>query len=164
MEANPELTNGLVLIHNGGVGRHYSTLTVSDDERIIYFKLQIAVQFQYLWAVSLPRLSILGLYLRVFALKTKYLRAVYLTMAIVVLNLIILTMVCLLFCRPFAGYWDTGLPGQCGDIVALYRWISIPKIVVDIVILALPLPVIWQIPNGLSQKIGFTITFFTGSL
>ena len=71
----------------------------------------------------------------------------------------------LLVCKPIAYSWNTTIPGgYCGDIMASYRWASLPNLITDAAILLLSLSVIWKLHIGLSQKIGLTLTFVTGSM
>ncbi|KAL2041445.1 hypothetical protein N7G274_005827 [Stereocaulon virgatum] len=48
--------------------------------------------------------------------------------------------------------------------MACYRYISIPNLVTDVVILILPLHVVWHLHAGVAQKIGLTVTFMTGCI
>jgi hypothetical protein len=46
----------------------------------------------------------------------------------------------------------------------IYTWFSIPNLVTDVAMLALPLPAIWTLKMSRGQKVGLTLTFLTGSM
>lgn len=112
----------------------------------------------------LPKMAILCLYLRIFVIKL-YRYAVYGIAVIMVLNWLTGCLMGLLMCKPVAYSWNKSIPGgYCGDIMAAYRWASLPNLITDIAMLLLPLPVIWNLHTHRSQKIGLTLTFITGSV
>lgn len=69
-----------------------------------------------------------------------------------------------LLCRPFAKNWYTLLPGSCGSIRASVLSLSIINMTVDLIIVALPMPMIWRLQMAKKRKIGLTITFALGLL
>ena len=70
----------------------------------------------------------------------------------------------LALCRPYAFKWDKTIHGTCGDIMAGYRWISIPSLITDFFILVIPIPTIWKLQMNKYKKFGLFVTFLTGSL
>lgn len=74
-------------------------------------------------------------------------------------------MIGILICKPIKYNWDKTIPGgHCGDLNGIFRWTSLPNLITDIAMLILPLPMIWKLHTGLSQKIGLSPTFVTGSM
>ena len=151
-----------VYIKYGGVGRHMTT--VSPREIEITVKLDLAESVIYPFSVMLPKLAILGLYLRLFT-QRRYRYTAYGVAAILFLTWLAACFMTFLMCRPFAYTWDKSIPGgHCGDIMAAWRWTSLPNIATDVVMLMLPLPAIWNLHITLGQKVGLTLTFLTGSI
>lgn len=50
------------------------------------------------------------------------------------------------------------------DMLAAFRWVSMPNILTDLGILVLPLPHLWDLNTSVGQKIGLTFVFVVGSL
>ena len=137
---------------------------MTPSELEIWLKLIKAEEFLYLFSATVPKLAILCLYLRIFNTRT-YLYMAYTIAMVMMVNYFIDVILALVMCKPLAFSWNKSIPGgKCGDILGAYRWISIPNLVTDLAILILPLPVIWNLQTKLSQKIGLTLTFLTGSV
>ena len=153
------------MVKYGGVGRHLPALAVLDPIRITYWaKMLLAAEWLYLIAVTLPKLCVLSVYLRIFTTKS-YRRAVYILAAIITLNAVAGCLTGTLACQPLNYTWDKTIPGgHCININAFYRWISLPNILTDLAMLILPIPLVWSLHTSTSRKIGLTITFLTGSL
>ena len=153
------------MVKIGGVGRHLPALAVLDPIRIVrWAKLLLAVEWIYLLAATLPKLCILAIYLRIFTVKL-YRRICYVIAAVVIANFIAGGLTGTFACKPVAYNWDKTIAGgRCIDIDGFFRWISLPNIITDVVMLVLPLPVVWGLRATKNQKIGLTITFLTGSV
>lgn len=148
-----------------GVGRHLLALEAIDPNKVVnWAKFLIAVEWTYLAAVTLPKLSILSMYLRIFTTKS-YRRSVYVLGVILIMTFVVGGLTGSLGCQPLAFFWDPTIPGgHCIDINAFFRWISLPNILTDVAMLVLPQPLIWTLKITRNQKIGLTLTFLTGSV
>lgn len=144
----------------GGVGRHLLALEATDPKEVVnWAKLLMAVEWIYLVAVTLPKLSILSMYLGIFTTKS-YRRIIH-VLAVTLINKASLS----LGCQPLAFFWDPTIPGgHCIDINAFFRWISLPNILTDVAMLVPPQPLVWTLKAIRHQKIGLTLTFLTGSV
>ena len=146
----------------GGIGRH--AVTLSPGVLIAHLKLGVIEDFLYALSVVFPKLSILCLYERIFTIKW-YRRAIAITAVVILATFVTSLVLTFTICRPFAYNWDKTIPGgQCAGILASYRYISIPNLVTDVVMLILPLHVVWHLHAGIAQKIGLTVTFMTGCM
>jgi hypothetical protein len=67
-------------------------------------------------------------------------------------------------CHPVAYFWDRDLHGQCLDVNALAYANSGMSIAQDLIIIALPLPVLTKVNMSMKRKIGVAIMFAVGSL
>ena len=150
----------------GGVGRHTAALAESDPAQLVtYAKCLLAIEWIYLLSVTLPKLSILGIFLRLFHTRRTYRYIVYVLAGIIILSFVASGLAATLACRPLSYSWDKTIPGgRCFDVDSFYRWISLPNIVTDVAMLILPLKVIWGMNMKRNQKIGVALTFLTGSL
>lgn len=154
-----------MLIQYGGVGRHWAYLVLHDQNRLINSaKMDKVESYIYLPSVTFPKLAILALYLRIFTTRG-YRIATYCVGSIVVLSCIVGLVANSIVCQPFAYFWDKSIPnGRCLDVVAAYRYISIPNIVTDLMMLILPMRPLFKLRVSLPLKLGLIATFVFGSL
>ncbi|KAF4633433.1 hypothetical protein G7Y89_g4685 [Cudoniella acicularis] len=154
--------SGFILVKYAGAGHH--VVTVPMDKVLVWLKMQFAVIMMWAPSVSLPKLSVLCLYLRIFTTKT-YRYAVYVLFGLIFVNWVADWILALCICTPIAYNWDKTIPGgHCIDENAVLTWVSVPNICFDLAILILPMPVIWKLNTSTTQKIGLTATFLTGSI
>ena len=138
--------------------------TVSKQELAMWLKLATAEEFLYTVSITLPKLCILALYLRIFTPRPCRL-ATYLVGGVIMVQCVACIIAELAYCQPFEYNWDKTIPGGgCGDILALYRWVSVPNLVTDLAILVIPQKIIWDLHTGKTQKIKLVLTFLTGSV
>jgi hypothetical protein len=155
----------IVLVYVAGVGTHVAELTIHAPHKLTSWSKGIyACEILYVIAVALPKLSILGFYLRF--LRQPIERALTWFVAVIVAATALATGLTATFqCSPVAYQWDKHIPsGHCIDIQTFYRWMSFPNIVTDVVILVLPLPMVWRLQLERNQKVGITIMFVTGGV
>ncbi|CAG8959621.1 hypothetical protein HYFRA_00001524 [Hymenoscyphus fraxineus] len=146
----------------GGLGHHIEAVT--PQEVVSFTKSKMALIYLYITAVTLPKLAILCLYLRLFKAKG-YRYAAYGIAGFLVITLALAWVLASVMCTPFAFNWDETIPGgKCLNKELLYALMSMPNIGTDIAMFILPLPVIWRLKMTRNQKIGLTITFLTGSM
>ena len=69
-----------------------------------------------------------------------------------------------LICRPFAKYWDSLLPGTCGSPKASFLADGIINLVIDLPIIILPMPMVWQLQMSQQRKLALTVVFALGIL
>ena len=68
-------------------------------------------------------------------------------------------------CVPIRGFWDRTINPTCGvNDTQFFYGQSIPNILTDIAILALPVRFIWHLQTGRAQKVLLMGTFVTGGL
>ena len=128
-------------------------------------KLQISSGLLYVAAVTFPKVSILVLYLRVF-MDRKVRIATWAVMGVVVGHCVFTGIITTFaICQPFAYNWDKTIRGgHCGDLMAVYKYVSIPNILTDLAILVLPHSTLRQLRSGKIQKVGIIVTFLAGGL
>lgn len=115
--------------------------------------------------VTFPKVAILMLYIRIFS-TPKVRLMTWIAMGVVLANWVATGIIATFtICQPFAFKWDKTIEdGKCANLMAAYKYISIPNIVTDIAILVLPVPSLWKLHTSKWRKIGIFVTFATGGL
>ncbi|ORX93612.1 hypothetical protein BCR34DRAFT_580405 [Clohesyomyces aquaticus] len=155
---------GFFIVKRGGAGRHVEAVLLSDPGMIsTRAKIDKAVEYIYILAITGSKLAILCLYLRIFRSRS-YRLATYSVAALVGLNWLAGFLLSCTICQPCTFQWDKSIPGgHCGEIMQAYLYISVPNILTDILMLILPLPAIYRLHIDLTAKIGLFATFLMGS-
>lgn len=114
---------------------------------------------------TFSRLSILTLYLRIFTGKVTRSLA-WVTMFFVIAMGLAFQLTAIFLCHPVNYFWDRQRPhgGVCHDLNTYYRAFGLPNILIDVAILAVPLPAVWTLHASLARKLGLTFMFFTGTI
>lgn len=122
---------------------------------------------EVIWAASIPiiKISILLLYIRIFG-RLRYFKAIaYLIGVFSICWSIMVILVCSFQCQPIQFIWDKSIEGgKCIDAPLFFIIGSAPNVVTDFVLLALPLPAVWNLHTTRAQKISLTAIFLLGSL
>lgn len=127
-------------------------------------KYLITLATLYFVDVNIPKLAVLALYRRLFPQRTARI-TVYIITGILISGSIANMIVSLAACTPFEANYNPTTPGaKCIDKEAFFVWTSVPNIATDVVMLALPLPIVWGLHNTKRIKIALTFTFLVGSL
>jgi hypothetical protein len=133
---------------------------------LIYVQLYFWGELTCLCALPLTKISILFFYLRIFPRQTfKY--CVYALMAANVGYLISFELVSIFQCSPVNAAWrrwDGESPSKCNNI-NLQGWLSAAfNIVLDLCILILPMPELYNLSMGSKKKIHIMLMFSVGIL
>ncbi|RAL17381.1 putative integral membrane protein (Pth11) [Aspergillus homomorphus CBS 101889] len=130
-----------------------------DANVVMFSKIQYAGGPTYILALLGFKVSLLTSYLRIGGFVAAYRWTIIAVVLAVVCNQLVFTFLLTLACKPIAKQWDTSLPGTCIDTVASYYGTSLG---LDIVIIALPLPVLWSLQLRRPQKIALIVIFALG--
>lgn len=66
-------------------------------------------------------------------------------------------------CRPIPYLWDKTIPnGTCLDLTAAYLSVSGINLILDITVVALPMPIIWTLQMPTSKKVAVSAIFGMG--
>lgn len=154
------------MVKISGGGHHLLYLAETNPTAIVnWLKIQTGDELIYMSGVTLPRVAMCTLYLRIFTDK-KVRILTWIVLAIVVLHWFgsgILAY--FLLCHPFAYKWDKTIEGGwCGDTVAGYKYVSLPNIIIDVALILLPIQTLWRLQIHRAQKIGIFFTFMAGCL
>lgn len=151
------------MIEIGGVGRHVEA--VSHGELIEWAKCILAFEFIYLTSIALPKMAIVFLYLKLFNWKGVMRNlAILLQITIASTSLSLIIAACFQ-CRPLSAWWEEGVDGgKCFNVEAFFHAQSIPSIVLDLFVMALPVRTIWGLKLPVYKRIGLVMIFVVASL
>ena len=116
------------------------------------------------FTITPAKISILLFYLRIFGTPR------FRILSYVVGSLVLATGIGVFFatvfqCVPLERAWNNSTRGgSCFDQQAFYRYVSLPHIVTDLLILIMPLPFVWGLQKRLAQKLALTGVFLLGGL
>ena len=108
------------------------------------------------------KVSILLLYGRLFAGRV-LLRLLWTVGIFIALYTLASTVVCLVQCIPLSKLWDPSQAGECFIMgIALTIFGSL-NVVTNIVLLALPIPLVWRLNVSKTAKVQITALFLIGA-
>ncbi|KAM0801784.1 hypothetical protein BDR22DRAFT_971982 [Usnea florida] len=149
-------------VTEGKVGYHLTDLTPSEATAVV--KAYYAAEPLWVSANTCVKLSILHLYKQLFPIR-KFRIMVYAVMLLVV-GFWTSTIVRMFFlCSPLAFYWDKSIKGgTCLNNYATSLSVSIINLILDLIVVALPMPMLWGLQVTTSKKIGLTTVFGIGGV
>ncbi|OJJ81807.1 putative integral membrane protein (Pth11) [Aspergillus glaucus CBS 516.65] len=143
-----------------GLGLNTSSFPV---ENVVPFgKIQYAGGPVYTMALLGFKVSLLTSYLRIGGFVNTYKNIILAAIAACTINQLIFTFLLLFACNPVAKQWDTTLPGHCLNTVPSYYGLAGTSLGFDILIIALPLPVLGNLHLRRKQKIALMGVFALG--
>ncbi|ROW12208.1 hypothetical protein VMCG_00348 [Cytospora schulzeri] len=132
------------------------------EENAILLKMIYSLLQFLITSYALTRYSILALYLRIFSGKRLRI-AVWCVVAFVTLQWIGFAITAIFQCRPVDYFWDRSIPGgTCLDVDAFYRSVTPFNLLVDVVLIIMPLPTVWQLKASTTRKWALTFLFGIG--
>ncbi|KAH7384531.1 hypothetical protein BKA66DRAFT_80135 [Pyrenochaeta sp. MPI-SDFR-AT-0127] len=118
----------------------------------------------YAWTTSntLVRISTILLYLRIFPIRTFSIFC-WVFLALNVAYALATFVVALLICRPIDYTWDPTIPGgYCGSREQLYMWHGTQNLLHDIILVAMPMPLLWKLHLPIGKKVSLIVIFAMG--
>ena len=67
-------------------------------------------------------------------------------------------------CSPISYAWTRTPPGHCIDLLAFYRWLSLPNLLIDVSTLLLPVNMVWKLQVTFKQKMALSGVFLMGGM
>lgn len=127
-----------------------------------WYQVTYAVEQIYNPAITMPKLSILFLYARIFP-GAAFRRYLYGMGAVVTLSWVASQFTAIFQCTPIHFFWTrTPITGHCVNVQAYFIGQAVPNIVTDVLIMALPLPQIWKLKLPWQQKTALSGIFLLG--
>ncbi|KAE8357286.1 hypothetical protein BDV27DRAFT_151449 [Aspergillus caelatus] len=137
----------LVDVRYGGTGLHMARMMETDPAMSVYFSKDI-IPVEPTWLFSVR--------------VTRYI--CYATGAIIILNCLGGFLACFGVCVPLRALWDTTVSGRCFNLNLLLRWIRLPHILSDVIMLILPISHVVKLQTTRRIKLGLLITFLLDSV
>ncbi|KAI1500752.1 hypothetical protein F5X99DRAFT_385366 [Biscogniauxia marginata] len=145
---------GYALVLHGGVGLHMTDIT----EEQVMLSLKLFAPAQILWAIAtcLVKISILFFYTSIFTIR-RFKTAVFIVITLTIALLVVVILETFLVCRPFAFNWDKAIPdGVCGSSEHALLGVAIVNMVIDLSIVALPMPLLWELQMAFGKKMAIS--------
>lgn len=118
----------------------------------------------YLISVLGYKLSILILYIRLFAVSKIFRYLTWATMFFVCGYLLANLWTQIFGCSPRSKYWLPDTPGHCINYTKAGLAYGSMNIISDLIIFVLPLPIIWQLKLSRREKAGVSVIFMSGAM
>ncbi|KAK4445909.1 hypothetical protein QBC34DRAFT_441321 [Podospora aff. communis PSN243] len=149
----------ILMVCMGLAGEHLGS-AADWDRRVQWGKLLFSFELIYFTAVTLPKMSILCLYLRVFGWKGRMRRATQVLLGFVVATGFSLSLAVIFQCRPYMNWWPEETTREhCISEKTFFRAQCIPGFVLDILIIALPLRTIWRLTLPTAKRLALLFVF-----
>lgn len=151
--------NGAQIRH--GLGQHITALSTHDADMVV--TIEYAFEWIYPSTLGIIKISVLLLYFRVFG-RTRLNIFLWLAGAMTLAWVLGMFLSNLLQCTPMRKAWEPTVPGHCFNSRTFFIANSACNISNDVIILALPLPILWKTTlMPLRQKLLLTTTFLLGA-
>lgn len=109
------------------------------------------------------RLAILLLYIEIFR-RPGFIRVGVATAAVVGLYYVACVLTICLICSPINFNWNRSIEGTCAHTTAVEIFSAAFNMVLDVWVVWLPLPILWQLQMPKKKKLGISATFALGLL
>ncbi|KAL3417920.1 pth11-like integral membrane protein [Phlyctema vagabunda] len=143
-----------------GCGRHLWVVSQSDFESI--FKILYSYVYLYATGVSFTKLSILLFYRRVFGVT----KAFWICLSLVVGYWVAIIIAWINVCHPIHLFWykhTTTMEGYCFNDSKFYFGNGIANMLIDICVLAYPVPIVWKLHMPKEKKLAVIAILMLGS-
>ncbi|KAH6684932.1 integral membrane protein [Plectosphaerella plurivora] len=153
-----------IMVVHGGFGFHVQDIATRFGPEVLTLFFKCIMVFALLWNATtcFTKLSVLLMYMSVFPVRRVVLPCQVLGVFIILWN-IGGVLGGILVCRPLAMNWDQTIPGgKCGNQPMYYMWLGIINIIVEVTMLALPMPVLYKLQMPLRKKIVIISMFGIG--
>jgi len=154
----------LVMVSRG-FGLH--EMSLSEDDSVFVLRAFWLVQMMYKISLQATKVSLLLFYVRIFHHIAWFKKVSYATIAFLSVYLVVTTIVSAVQCRPIEKAWlRTDLvgayPGDCIDVLDFFVFNGAVAVLTDLIVLALPLPLVWGLQLPVSQKLSLLPVFGIG--
>ena len=144
-----------------GLGEHVTNIPPS--KQIEQLNALYACYVIYDMSISLPKMSALLFYARIFGTQAKLFKhALWITHFLVVGWFISAVLIGVLLCNPVEKQCKPTIPGHCHPNTVLWLTSAIPSVIIDLILLLLPLPLLWRLQMKKSHRILIMTVFACG--
>ena len=144
-----------------GYGHHFARLSANQVESVS--KFDYACLLLGIFHITLPKYSVLFFYARLFEKSSRSFRAsLYVAGAFSTAWLLYNLIFLLLQCAPIKKNWLIETPGHCHNPYDWHVACTVSSVAIDLLILLLPLPTLWNLHTRQSRKVTLTGLFICG--
>lgn len=123
------------------------------------------MQVFYGTTLGLIKISICLFLARIFSANNNFRVWAYTVIAFIAAWSVMVVLTAFVLCQPVAFNWDNTIPGgKCANQPAAFLAIGVLDLLVDLMVLVLPLPMIWNLQLPLGNKIALFAIFGVGIL
>lgn len=158
------LAGAAIVAKDMGLGKNIWTLTPDQVSNLL--RVFFAFEMIYSFLVFFIKISIIFLYMRIFAGRT-FQKVLWVTQGVFTASLISFTVADGLQCRPvhyFWTFWDGKHQGTCFDLHAFALVHAGFNIVLELWMLALPASQVWNLNMSLKKRVQVSFMFGFGIL
>ncbi|KAK1834003.1 integral membrane protein [Podospora conica] len=159
---------GIVTVHIAGLGKHFEYLKAHDKPSFNNWpKMLVTFELTYFTAVTLPKMSMLCLYLRIFNWGGRMRQATLVLLAAVAATWLAFVIATILQCVPLSVLWDNhDLKREhlCVQIHPYFKAQTLPGIFLTFIIMGLPLKTIWGLKLPTAKRVALLGIFLVASL
>ncbi len=124
----------------------------------------VVIEVLGILAVTLVKVSALHLFMVIFE-NRRFHQVAYAVLCFIILYGIAFTITTFASCRPFAFNWDkTMKDGVCVDTSKYFVAQTTSGVLLDALVVALPMPMLWGLKMRVQKKISLTCIFGMGIL
>ncbi|OJD32524.1 integral membrane family protein [Diplodia corticola] len=142
-----------IIAANNGLGAHAEHITPA--MQLQAYKAFVLFQVAYCISIILIKISIALTFVRIMTDQTIMLWVLRITIAIFVSVTLSVAIYCMFQCRPIAKSWDPTIEGYCEPaniLASLSMTVTVCSIISDLIIAALPIPLLWNVQINRSAK------------
>ncbi|KAL9577120.1 MAG: hypothetical protein Q9212_006576 [Teloschistes hypoglaucus] len=166
-----------IALHHFGAGRHYwdippeyyNGFLTASLSHLFPIRATIAVDgYLYIVAIAAAKISLLLFLYRIFHIDKRFRIAAWITGAVLVLWSLITILLAIFSCKPIRASWDlkvrmdpkTVCYPKAYDVENIYGFCNV---ITDVVLIALPIPLVWKMQVSRKKKFAVAMVFATGA-
>ncbi|KAI8955111.1 hypothetical protein F4801DRAFT_586985 [Xylaria longipes] len=158
----------LLLLFDNGFGKHWYEIGKANQmgfQKKFYVSL-----LSYTISTTLMKLCLLTQYLRVFSDDLRARKTCWFFIVLSALWGTAFSVIAIAPCVPIAGFWDWDMNARCygfgsripDEIGGTYAAHVATNVILDLIVLAIPIPLYFQTFKQKKQRVGFTIMILLG--
>lgn len=146
-----------------GFGHHVKNISPTDVA--LGRKYLFGSYWIFYLSIALIKFSALFLYGRIFALvDSRYRMALLIAHFVVASWMMAFLATVVIYCRPKNRLWESAVEGSCSDSYTWHLYSSSIDLALDLLVLLLPMPMVWQLKLSTAKKLTGVLAFFCGYL
>ncbi|KAI0975001.1 hypothetical protein F4678DRAFT_421605 [Xylaria arbuscula] len=158
----------LLLLFDNGFGKHFYEISAVD--RLGFLKRFYVALLSYVISTTLTKLGLLSQYLRLFEDDLRMRRVCWFFIVVSALWGIAFSVIALAPCVPLSGFWNWEEHSYCygfgskisTEIGATYAVHVSTNVILDLSVLAIPIPLYFQTFRQKKQRLGFSVILLLG--